>query len=429
MRKRISCPSVKKFVEAYLASGMTSPSEMRDAYQTQWKKSLSADAFEKAIRRLGISSEQRKRIAEEAKKQTVCKDISEYRQYQAYSTRSEMRITIEQRQNQLNRMRRLWEIMDCTNPEEWTYEEILEKLKTVFPQIEERGRKRFEHPGSVSTLLSAFNTMFSGILPEGWYGDYARKAGELKDHFSFNEYNNFREALQDTPTISREGWIALFDAQLNMGSREGSEGNTGIVSLKWEDINYSTRRCQLREKGGRGDSARLWKNLPLDFFPWLHGWEELMTWHMQRFGYVPTNEKHETGSVFPTSYETYSDRFHATRHRCDGRIAQDSETMRPHILRKTHAQWCRKLRIPLEQICGQFPDGRMGVGWDNPKILLDYYITIEDDEFEESEKRAKERVLKLGLAPPSAWEKSSLWREHAIRPCFEESDKLLTLQH
>jgi hypothetical protein len=374
---------------------------MRDRYEKQWKTSLSADAFEKTIRRLGYSHDQVKGMAQEAQKQTACKDISEYQQYQAYSTRSEMRITIGQRQKQLNAMRRLWEIMGCGDPEEWTYETILEKLKTVFPQVERRGSKRFEHPGSVSILLSAYSTIFAGILPKGWYGDYARKAGELKDHFGFDEYNNFKSNIQATQAISREGWIALFDAQLNMGSREGESLNTGILSLEWENINYSTRRCSLREKGGRGDSARLWKNLPLDFFPWLHGWEELMTWHMQQFGYTPTNERHETGRVFPTGYRAYSDAFHTTRHCCIGRIAKDIETMRPHILRKTHAQWCKKLRIPLEQICGDFPNGRNGVGWDNPKVLLDYYLDIEDDEYEESDGKAKERMVKLGLVSPA----------------------------
>jgi hypothetical protein len=59
VRKEISRPSVKKFVEACLASGMTSPSEMRDAYETQWKKKYTDQAFIMAMRRNGVSSEQR----------------------------------------------------------------------------------------------------------------------------------------------------------------------------------------------------------------------------------------------------------------------------------------------------------------------------------------------------------------------------------
>ncbi len=76
--------------------------------------------------------------------------------------------------------------------------------------------------------------------------------------------------------------------------------------------------------------------------------------------------------------------------------------MRPHVLRRTHAQWCVKLRIPLERICGQFPEGRFGVGWDNPTILLKYYVTLETDEEEEIIVKAKARMEKLGLvSPPS----------------------------
>jgi integrase len=399
-RKKISRPKVKKFVEDCLRLGITSPSEMKSRYEKQWKKSFSNEAFINATRRLGVSSEQRKQIAEQAQKQTVCKDISEYRQYQAFET-TRIRLTKEQKDKQLKYIRRLWEIMGCTNPEEWTYEDLLKKLKTIYPtKIDERGREVFEHPGAIRTLLSAVNTIFPGILPEGYSGDYSRKPGELKDHFSFSEYDEFKRNLQPSPSMSREGWVAAFDGQTNMGSREGSRGITGILSLKWEDINYSTRRCSLREKGGRGDSARLWKNLPLDFFPWLHGWESLMTWHLEKFGYTPTNEKHETGVVFPVGYHTYCDAFHGARRRCNSRISEDLETMRPHILRKTHAQWCKKLRIPLEQICGDFPNGRNGVGWDNPKILLDFYVEVEEDEYEETDKKATERMVKLGLVSP-----------------------------
>ena len=400
-RKKISRPKVKKFVEGCLARGITSPSEMQRAYQQQWKRELSADAFEKAVRRLGYSHEQVKGIAEQAQKQTVCKDISEYRQYRAYSERSETRITVEQRQKQLARMRRLWEIMSCTNPEEWDEEVILAKLKTIYPLVQDdRGRMKFEHPSSVKALLSPLNTIFPGILTKGWYSDYTRKAGELKDYFSFDEYAAFRASLCDTQTMSREGWLALFDAQVNMGCREGTKMHTGIMSLLWENINYETRRCSIRDKGGRGDSARLWKNIPLDLFPFLNGWNELLEWHRQQFGYVPTNENHATGRVFPFAYTQYSNCFHDTRRRCSGRIAEDIETMRPHILRRTHSQWLVKLYVPLEQICGQFPDGFFGVGWDNPAILLKYYITLEGEQREKAEQLAAERMVKLGLVAP-----------------------------
>jgi integrase len=427
LRKEISRPSVKKFVEECLASGMASPSEMRDAYETQWKKKYTDKAFLMAMRRNGVSSEQRKQIAEEAKKQTVCKDISEYQQVKNYLRRAEIsRITELHMKRQLGYLRELWTWMDCSNPETWTFANLIDTLeKHIHLKTDDRGRKTLEELSKALKLLGAFNTMFSNILPEGWSNGFSREAGELKDYFSFEEYNEFKVNLHDTQVMSRIGWLALFDAQENMGCREGTLMHTGIMSLEWQDINYETRRCNLRDKGGRGKAARLWKNVPLDLFPWLDGWNELLKWHEQKFGYTPTNERHETGRVFPLHYQDYREMFHATRRRCNGRIAGDLETMTPHVLRKTHAQWCRKLRIPLEQICGQFPDGRMGVGWDNPKILLDFYITIEDDEFEESEKRARERILKLGLAPLAAWEKSSLWRDHAFLPRLEESSNLL----
>jgi integrase len=426
VRKKISVPSAKNFAEACLASGMTSPSSMRDAYEKQWKKSLTADAFEKAIRRLGISSERRKQLAEEAKKQTVCRDISEYRQYQAYAVRSETRITTSQRKRQLDNMRRLWEVMDCSNPEEWEEQDILTKLKQVYPLVDDgKGGKKFEHPHTVKDLLTAVNTMFPGILTKGWYSDYTREPGELKDYFTFEEWGTYKSKLCDTPTMPRIGWLALNDSQVNMGCREGTKKTTGILSLRWENINYETRRCSINDKGGRGKAARLWKNIPLDLFPHLNGWWELMEWHKVQNGYYPTNEHHATGRAFPFAYTQYLNNFHDTRHKCGGRIAADLDTMRPHIIRRTHAQWLVKLGIPLERICGQFPDGRFGVGWDNPLVLLRYYVTLESDEEQEILVKAQKKMIALGIAPLSAWEKSSLWREHTFLPRLEESSSLL----
>ncbi len=122
-----------------------------------------------------------------------------------------------------------------------------------------------------------------------------------------------------------------------------------------------------------------------------------MTFHKKRFGYLPTNDRHEQGPAFPLVYAEYLQLFHETRRRCNGRISKDKETMRPHVLRRTHAQWLVKLWVPIEQICGLFPDGHFGVGWDNPKILLKYYVTLEDEQRFKAEQQAIDRMKMLGL--------------------------------
>ena len=120
-------------------------------------------------------------------------------------------------------------------------------------------------------------------------------------------------------------------------------------------------------------------------------------WPERARGYEPSNDWHESGRVFPVHYETYQTHFHDTRRKCKGRISGNKETLKPHILRKTHAQWEVKFWVPLQDICGQFPDGFFGVGWDNPQILLKYYVTLESEATEKAFIQANERMIKLGV--------------------------------
>lgn len=394
--KKISkrAPKIKAFVEECLASGITSPSSMRDAYKEYWNKEATTEAFINAMRRLGVSSAQRKELAAEAVKEKEGKDISDYDQVKNYISRSERGSITENHLNrQLTDIRTLWDWMGNTNPSEWTEEQIHECIKRhVLMSKDDRGRMRFEKPAKVRYLLTSFNTMFPGILAKGWSAGFT-EPGKMKDYLTFEEFDSFIEAEFDTSEMPREGWQARDTAQVNLGSREGTNSNTGIISLKWEDINFTTRRCKLNEKGGKGNAGRTWENLPLDLFTWLHGWDRLITW-WQKCG-QPTQ-----GQVFPINYAQLLDHFHAVRKRCNGRIAGDLETMRPHVLRATHAQWLVKTWVPIELICGQFPNGYFGVGWDNPQILLKFYVTLEGEQYAKAEKIMAERMDKLGLVSP-----------------------------
>jgi len=420
-------PKTRKFIEECLASGITSPSEMRDAYQQKYGKELSDKAFTMALKRAGITKTQRQQIAAEAQKQTEVKDILDYEEVQRYIAQAEFaRVKASTIDDMLKYIRIIWEWKGCTNPNTWTFEEIIECVKQRTPmKADDRGRMVFEQYGKVKWLFTALSAMFPKVLPKGWSSNLGREAGELKDYLTFEEYNEFANNLCGTPQMTREGWHSLFDAQANSGAREGVTGKTGILSLRWEDIDYTARRCSLREKGTRGKAGRIWRNVPLDLFPWLHGWEALMIWHQQRYGYIPTNQRHETGKAFPVRYSAYNTQFHETRKKCNGRIAGDLETMRPHVMRMTHAQWLVKMWVPIEQICGIFPDGWFGVGWDDPKVLLRFYITLETEQLEKAEATMKERMEKLELAPLSAWEKSNVRRQVAFNPCFEESKSFI----
>jgi integrase len=403
-------PSAKNFVTECLEKQITSPSMMARIFNEKYglegkPNARTPDAFTKALRRMGISAAQRLELKQEGMKEKVIRDITEVEQVRSYLTKNLAKLSKRHLGKVSRGLRRLWTYMGKTTPTFWTEIEIYEALNKNEPRNKE-GKWLF--PCRVYAMLSVFNTCFPNILTKGFTEGLTREAGELKDYLSFVEFDTFIANLTDTARMTATGWRALFKAQVNMGAREGIDKRTGILSLKWENINFETRRCRINEKGKRAVHRRLWQNVPLDFFEWLHGWDDLREWHRQRFGYYPTNERHASGHVFATFYKKYLYKFHATLKRCGGRLASDLETLTPHIMRKTHAQWCAKLRIPIQWVCGQFPDGWFGVGWDDPKVLLDYYMTLEDDERFEVQNKAHDIMNRLGLVLPSLHEEKQI---------------------
>lgn len=407
----------RHYVEDCLKKGITSPSKMAREYNRKFglegDKELGDKAFTMAMRRMGVSAKKRLELKHEAMKETEVKDIEDYAEVKRYLGFSDFQqIGKRHKRATLRNLRELWVMMGCTNPHTWvfTFEEgaleennLIACLKKHIGLTESGQWKR---QNKVLQLLGAFNRTFQGNLPKGWSMGLKREAGELKDFFEFEEFYEFISKTFDTPTLSKEGWEALYKAQLNMGCREGARGKTGIVSLKWENINYNTKRCKIRDKGKKGKPARLWTQIPLDIFYWIHGWDSLMRYHEQRFGYRPTQDQHATGLVFPISYWLYRTTFHQVRQRCNSRISQDLETMRPHIFRKTHGQWAKRIGVNLENLCGNTESspcvGRYGVGWDDPKVPLQYYLTPEPEEYEEQDQKIQKRLEKLtskGILP------------------------------
>ena len=406
IRKRVL--KLSTFIQSCLEKGIVRPVDMKAEYEILYpqvkKKTLEAYAWH--CKRLGFTKDVRDARAIDVARRDAQMHILDYPEVEKYVLAAgEGRVLERQIEAQKRNITKVWEMMNRTNPHNWTYQNVLKALDEKFPKIvDARGRTTRTKPTAALVLLCAVNTFFPGILPKGFGSGLVREAGELKDHFTFAEFDLFCENLMDTRHLTLEGWDALYKAQVNLGCREGtqtiadgSQSRNGILSLQWDDIDYSLRRCSLHEKGGRGKAGRVWVNLPLDLFPWICGWDALILYHQKRFGYVPTNERHAQGVVFPIHYQEYLDQFHDTRRRCNGRISGKKETLKPHILRKTHGQWLVKLWVPIEQICGIFPDGYFGVGWDNPKILLKYYVTLEDEQRFKAEQQAVERMKALHL--------------------------------
>ena len=389
------------------------------------EKAKTPNAFTKAMRRMGMSATKRLELKHEAMKETEMKDIEDYPEVKRYVGFADFQqIGKAQKQRTLSDLRQLWIMMGCTDPNTWEFDPEAPEDRNLIACLKKNigmtETGQWKTPNKILRYLGAYNRTFQGHLPKGWSMGLKREAGELKDFMEFEEFNDFCNNLYDTPSMSKEGWEGLYKGEVNSGARGGTITKQGILGLKWENINYNTRRCKLRDKGKKGKPSRLWTQVPLDMFYWINGWEALMKWHEQKYGYRPTQEHHATGRCFPVSYDRYNKMFHNVRHRSNNRINQDLETMRPHIFRKTHAQWAKRIAVSLENLCGNTESspciGRYGVGWDDPKVPLKYYLTPEPEEYKEQDQKIQQRLEQLsgkGIIPKSitpliTWEKVAL---------------------
>ncbi|MDH5733925.1 MAG: hypothetical protein OEY88_09125, partial [Candidatus Bathyarchaeota archaeon] len=296
-RRKKKYPKVKDFVKSCVAKGILSPSEMRDNYNEKYPrkvkgviKAVSAEAFTMALRRLDISADKRLELKHKAEREKELKDIMEYEEVERYLHYSKYvgHIGKHMIDTTMRHLRTLFKWMieeGYPNPRDWNIEN-LGKCMEKHVGLKENGQ--WQNNDRVLRIWGAFNRCFQGQLPKGWSMGLKRPAGELKDFLEYEEFMQFIDKLPDTVNMSKEGWQALFASQVNMGCREGSRGKTGIVTLTWENIDYNAKNCKIRDKGKKGKPARLWCQVPLNMFPLVNGWERLMKWHEQRYGYIPT---------------------------------------------------------------------------------------------------------------------------------------------
>ncbi len=357
------------------------PTAVMEAYNARTGKNLTLQSTSEMLIAMGYTKEKREQLTVERAKQEAGKDILEYPQYKNYLLVAEKGRVQQTRIRHVGKMlREMWEWLGKIPPEQWTYENIMQQIDQRYSQkINEQDQKVYLTPGAVKDRLGCVNTVFPDIIPPNFSGGLTRTAGELKDFLNFVEMDDFLSNVAGSETMAYEGWIAEYVTMVNSCCREGSRGNIGITGLLWQDIDMNVWRCSIREKGHRGHAGERWINVPLNMFPWLHGAERLKSWWEKQGR--PT-----AGKVFPVSYKLLSRHFEETRHKCKTRIKEDTEAMRLHTFgRKTHAVYCKRLGLPLELICGKAPSGRFGVGWKDPAILVNHYLSEESEEIDPQE--------------------------------------------
>lgn len=389
---KVKVPKIPEFIDLYITeaekahaenidlSAATIKAEYEKRYPNMPQKDSST--YRKALLRKGLTQDKKKEVNKALLVNQAQLDIEEYKEVKDYKANASLGgVQRSQITNQINNLRKVWELMGKTDPHTWNQTSILSKVETIIPKVlKENGSEQFSKPAAVKALLSPISTMFQGILQPNWSANLCiHKAGELKDYLRFHEMETFLAHLVDTESLSLEGWQTIFRSGVNMGCREGTNGNTGILGLLWEDIDFQTMRCSLREKGHRGNAGERWEGVPLNMFPWLNNKQWFLAYWKQQG--CPRK-----GKVFKIGYNTYNAMFHATLQKCGGRLAEDNEAMRLHTFnRRTHGQYCCRLQIPLEMICGKAPFGRFGVGWKDPKIPVNYYLSEESEEIDPEE--------------------------------------------
>jgi len=399
--RKAKLPKVKEFVEQKLSEGIFSPSEMarmyNEKYGTTTKKELTDKAFTMALRRMGISKDKRLELKHDNGKAET-KDLMEYPQVKSYILHCDANnITPLHRQKYLIYLREMWEMMGRTNPTTWTYDQLIQCLMTNIGK-DESGK--WKTPRKVVSMLGATNTVFKGIVPESFSTPFTKgQVGKMKDFWEYDEVAEFLKNIESDKRMSRLGYLCAFTQQFTRGCREGTGEKTGIMSAKWEQINYETKRTDQIDKGEKGNSQRLWEEVPCELYPWLNAWKILCDYHMEVYGYYPTNGKHGSGRMFPIKYWDYNAMFKTARMKCSGRLSDNNAKRRLHVLRMTHAQWNKRIGVSIENTCGEVSGGksigRYGVGWTDPKILLQYYLTKEPWEYAKQDKEIAERLEQI----------------------------------
>jgi hypothetical protein len=394
------------------------------------------NAFTMALRRMNIDKNKRLELKNENGKAQDTKDIEEYSQVKTYLLNCDVQnITNNERIKTLTDLRRLWEWKERTNPTTWTYEQLIDCVKEHLGK-DDKGK--WKKPHATLKVLGAFNRCFQGVLPKGWSMPFTKgQAGKMKDFWEYEELNDFLSKVELTKKMSKLGWLCIYTQHVNRGCREGIDCQTGILSARWEQINYATRRTEQIDKGEKGNSQRLWKEVPCDMFSFLNAWKILLEYHREVFGYYPTNSKHGNGRMFLIAYWDYKAHFHETRKKCNGRLSDNNEKRRLHVFRMIHGQYAKRLGVTLENLCGDTDEtpciGRYGVGWSDPKIPLRFYLTKEPYEYAEQDEMITRRLFEMehGLkeisnAPLFAWrENMSLESTRFQTPYIERSNTTL----
>jgi integrase len=276
-----------------------------------------------------------------------------------------------------NACRRIWEILQKKNPENWTVDDI--KIG-VIPELRKRCKCIFHYLIAIRSFRPDMKEKLS------------TKREKPKPNFEWKRI--FERMIENNGEKLNEFLeVGDFRAQLvkrlhiTLGCREGTKGNTGIMGLEWNKVNWSKKTIDIFE--GKTGGGFYWIDCPLDLFG-------EKTFEMLKEFWVKKGKPKE-GKIFEDmEYHSYPHLQNMASLRgiyeaSAKKIGEEfgSRHITPHFARKLHASLLNNKGIPLELVAGDKPFGVMGVGWEDLTTLKKYYLAFTKSKVKENREKAR----------------------------------------
>ena len=292
---------------------------------------------------------------------------------------------LESANRRFNICERAWLILQKKNPENWTEDDIKDR---VLPEF----RKTWQKLAQPLVALRSLRPDLQQVLPtEGekyepvWDWKYAYEDiienKRLEEFYESARISHLDEEIRREQkgfrtmhvTLSDEDCETLVRNHVTWGCREGGRGKGGLLNTDWSKINWNRKTIDIFESKVRG--GVWWLDCPMDLFD--DKAFEMLRARWERLG------KPKEGKIFSISYDMLRLIYK--------RIAKhfEQKCITPHFARKLHASLLAHRGIPLEIVAGDHPKGLMGSGWLDLSTLKKFYITFAGEKLAEARRKAR----------------------------------------
>jgi hypothetical protein len=289
---------------------------------------------------------------------------SDYETVQQYILRAH-RDGLKRYKRVLRRAEHIWRALNCSDPSNWTTDEVLDYLSTLTD-------------GAASGALDAIRQIAPQIRNRQTgirVGRFRDKVKRHKKNLFGAEINMIQQALRNEPYLR-----LVFDLHITLGAREGAiDPTSGMTGLTWDKFHENFTRCDLYESKVRGGIT--WRDCPTDLF-FVDLPDRLRALWIQA-------GKPTTTKVIPRKYRELLDIYNQIRKilkktfqgKIDPSLLKEFVTLKPHDADKIHVNMLWEAGVPLEIVAGEYLGqgegiGLVGRGWLDLNTIKKYYLSL-----------------------------------------------------